>query len=171
MNDVVTCSVCGKVHSLENSELFFRLPDIVYALSEQDRATRCDIGTDVCALDRERLFLRGLLPLPVLGRAKPYNIGVWAEISLETYRRIHELWDDPNQGNEPRLPGSLANNLPLQDTDTQGLRLSIQLTGPKTRPEFYVEVSEHLLYREQMDGINEHRAIEYSDRKRRSSAV
>jgi hypothetical protein len=171
MTDVVTCSVCGKAHPLEASEFVFRLPDIIHALSEEERASRCDISADMCALDRERIFVRGLLPLPVSGRRQPYNLGVWAEISMDSFRCIYERWGDPDQANEPRLPGKLANSLPLQEQNTLGLQLSIQLTGPKTRPEFYVQVLNHSLYREQTHGIDEHRAIEYSDRKRHSTAV
>ena len=171
MADLVTCSVCGKAHALENSELVFRLPDIIHALSDEERSTRCDISTDMCRLDRERFFLRGLLPLPVSGRPQPYRLGVWAEISLDTFRRIYERWDDADQAEEPPLPATLANSLPLHDADTLGLRISVQLTGPRTRPDFFVEAHEHSLYLEQAQGIDEHRAIEYSDRKRNSSAV
>lgn len=171
MTDVVTCSVCGKAHPLEASEFVLRLPDIIHSLSEEGRASRCDISADVCVLDRERFFVRGLLPLPVSGRMQPYNLGVWAEISSDSFRRIYERWSDPGQANEPRLPGTLANSLPLQEEDTLGLQLSIQLTGPKTRPKFYVQVPNHSLYSEQTQGIDEHRAIEYSDRKRHSTAV
>jgi hypothetical protein len=167
MTREVACSVCGNVHPVELSELVFRLPDVIHALPEDERTARCDIGSDVCALDRERFFLRGLLPIPVLGRPNPYNAGVWAEISLDTYKRIYERWDDADQGQEPRLPGTLANSLPLQDQQTLGLAISIQLIGPKHRPQFYVEVRGHSLYREQTQGVDEHRAIEYSDRERR----
>jgi hypothetical protein len=97
MTETATCSVCGKVHPIEDSELVFGLPDVIYALAEDERKTRCNISPDVCGLDRERLFLRGLLPLPVSGRSKAYNIGIWAEISAETYRRVYERWGDPHR--------------------------------------------------------------------------
>jgi hypothetical protein len=71
MTETVACSVCGKVHPIDDIELVFELPDVIYALSEGERATRCDITADVCALDRERFFLRGLLPIPISGRATP----------------------------------------------------------------------------------------------------
>ena len=156
---------------MASSELVFRLPDVIHALSDEERGTRCDISTDMCALDRERFFLRGLLPLPVSGRTEPYRLGVWAEISLDTFQRIYERWDDADQAEEPPHPATLANSLPLHQVDTLGLRVSIHLTGPKTRPDFHVETREHSLYLEQAQGIDEHRAIEYSDRKRNSSAV
>ena len=170
MPDQVTCSTCGKVHSLAGSELTFGLPDAIFALPENERSERCHIGEDVCALDRERFFLRGLLPMPVEGRTQVYRVGVWAEISVEVYRRIHELWSDPAQSDEPRLPGILANHVPLNEPESAGLPVSIQLTGPKTRPEFRVENVDHPLHAEQTQGIDEHRALEYSDRARHTSS-
>jgi hypothetical protein len=104
--------------------------------------------------------------MPVQGRAEAYRLGVWAEISVDVYRRIHELWKDPAQSDAPRMPGILANHLPLNDQETAGMSISIQLTGPKTRPEFYVQSPEHPLHAEQTQGIDEHRALEYSDRTR-----
>ena len=162
MTETVACSVCGKVHRIEDSELVFKLPDIIHGLPRDERDKRCDISPDVCALDRERFFLRGLLPIPVSGRSQPYNVGVWAEISLETYRRIYERWDDPDQRDEPRLPGTLANNVPLHGMETLGVDISIQLIGQRSRPAFYVEMDGHPLKREQVQGVDEHRAIQYS---------
>ena len=170
MTDEVTCSQCGKVHPLADSELGFGLPDAIFALSKEDRSKRCRIQTDVCVLDRERFFLRGLLPLPVTGRAQDYRIGVWAEIAGDVYRRIHALWSDPTQADEPRLPGILASHLPMNVKESAGLPVWIHLTGPKTRPEFYMRSVHHPLYVEQTHGIDEHRALEYSDRTRHTSS-
>jgi hypothetical protein len=169
MSKEVRCSTCGKIHSLESSELVFELPDVIFALTEEVRAQRCDLSADYCALDRERFFLRGLLPFPVKGRSIAYRIGVWAEISLSDFKRVYDRWGDPDQFNEPRIPGVLANNLPLQKRDTLGLAVSIQLTGPKTRPEYFVQDLEHELHTEQQLGIDQHRALEYSDRGLHSS--
>ena len=170
MNGTVECATCGKVHPLNESELTFKLPDVIFALSSEERAARCDIDPDVCALDRKIFFVRGLLPLAVANRERSYNIGVWAEVSEDTFGRIYQLWDDPNQETEPRMPGALANKLPFHP-DTLGLSISIQLTGPTSRPEFYVNAVAHSLYAEQSQGISEHRAIEYSDREARNNAV
>lgn len=166
MTDLVKCSVCGKTHSLENSELAFGLPDEIYELTEAERTARCDINSDICAIERKRFVIRGLLPLRVKGRRRKYCIGVWSEISEGAFSRIYSLWSDPNQVNEPRLSGSLANRLPLHRKNSIGLPIAIQLTGPKSRPEFYLEPADHPLYVEQANGIDGHRAVEYSDRKR-----
>ena len=163
MSKEVLCSQCGQRHSLESTELVFNWPDEIFSLTEEERAQRCTLGAELCALDRERFFLRGLLALPVKGRSVPYRIGVWAEITLMTYQRIYELWSDPDQSNEPRLAATLANRIPLHQSDSRGLAISIQLTGPTTRPEYVIDAVDHTLYGEQHDGIDEHRALEYSD--------
>jgi len=166
MSKEAICSKCGQRHSLESSELVFKRPDDIFSLSEEERAQRCDLGGELCALDRERFFLRGLLPLPVNGRSDPFRIGVWAEITLPVYQRIYDLWSDPNQARESRMAATLANPVPLQTSNTLGLAISIQLTGPRTRPDYFIEAVDHPLYAEQQAGIDEHRALEYSDRAR-----
>jgi hypothetical protein len=162
MDGTVTCSVCGRVHARAESELIFKRPDAVHALSIEEREKRCQLTTDIAILDKQRFFLRGLLSVPVIGRSRLYNMGVWSELSEHDFARVYELWTDPDQASEPRLPASLANRLPLVE-NTLGIGIQIQLTGPKTRPQFYVTETDHLLYREQTNGIDEHRALEYTD--------
>lgn len=171
MTAEIKCSKCGKVHSLSESELTFSLPDDVFALSEKEREARGKVSEDVVILDEERIFVRGLLPLKVEGRAHVYNLGVWAAVPFSTFKRIYEFWDEAEQFKEPRMPGQLANKLPFH-SDTVGLALQVQLMGKKSRPEFHIEPVEHSLYMEQSQGIDEHRALEYSDPvARRQSAV
>jgi hypothetical protein len=165
MDDVIKCAVCGRLHSRTESELFFQRPEIVHALPNAERQRRCFQNSDICVLDDQRFFIKGLLPLPVTGRIKPYCIGVWAEVEQDVFKRIRDLWTEPSQASEPRLPASLANRLPLQP-DTLGLKVAVQLTGSTTRPEYYLEPMEHPLYGEQTRGIDEHRALEYGETTR-----
>jgi hypothetical protein len=162
MNDTSPCSVCGRAHSKSESELSFKRPDVINGLSERDRELRCKFTDETWILDDERLFLRGLLPLPVHGRSRRYCIGVWAEVSREAFARIRVLWSDPAQSEEPRMPGILANDLPLVPSSL-GLPVAIQLTGPKTRPEYFLASTEHPFYSEQVMGIDAHRALEYTE--------
>lgn len=162
MTSQVACATCGQVHPLDKSELTFKLPDEVFGLSDSEREQRCKTSSDIVRLDGERFFVRGILPLKVVGRELPYNLGVWVEVLPETFGRIYDRWDDEDQAQEPRLPGLLANSVPFHPS-TIGLPVAIQLTGPKSRPEFYIAPVEHTLYGEQVRGIDEHRSIEYSD--------
>jgi hypothetical protein len=170
MNDTVVCSVCGQTHRKSESELFFQRPDVIQALAGNDREKRCKSTSDAWMLDGERFFLRGLLPLPIRGESRRYCIGVWAEVSRDVFARVNELWTEPVQSAEPRMPALLANALPL-GPGSLGLFVVIQLTGPKTRPEYYLEATEHPLYSEQARGIDSHRALEYTDSTARGSAV
>jgi hypothetical protein len=170
MSGNIACVTCGRFHPMTQSELTFGLPDVVFAMSEEERDARCELSADIVALDRDRFFIRGLLPLEVTTRGRPYNLGVWAEVSPSTFGRVYELWSEPNQEREPRMPGKLANNIPFHP-DACNLAVGIQLTGPSSRPEFYLEAAEHTLYGEQSHGIDEHRAIEYSDPAARKAAV
>jgi hypothetical protein len=169
MSNTVTCATCGKEHPREEIELVFALPQPIFELDEDQRAKRCDIDADMCAIDRSRFFLRGLLPIPVQGREVPYRIGLWAELDEPTFGHIYQLWDDPTQVDEPLLPAVLANDVPLVPS-TMGVEIDIRLTGPTTRPDFFLRSTLHPLAIEQHRGVDAHRALEYSDRESRLSA-
>jgi len=162
MSNTITCDTCGKEHPREEIELVLVLPQPIFELDEDQRAKRCDIGTDMCAIDRSRFFLRGLLPIPVRGRKIPYRIGLWAELDEPTFGRIYRLWEDPSQINEPLLPAILANDVPLVPS-TMGIEIDIRLTGPTTRPDFFLRNTAHPLAIEQHRGVDAHRTLEYAD--------
>jgi len=163
MADSVICDTCGKAHPREEIELVLVLPQPIFELSDDERAKRCDISGDMCAIDRTRFFIRGLLPIPVRGSGVPYRIGLWAEVDEPTFGRIYTLWEDPSQVDEPLLSAVLANDVPLVPS-TIGLVIDIRLTGPATRPDFYMRDTPHPLAVEQRRGVNAHRALEYGNR-------
>ena len=162
MSNIITCDTCGKEHPREEIELVLVLPQPIFELNEEQRVKRCNIGTDVCAIDRSRFFLRGLLPIPVRGRAIPYRIGLWAELDEPTFGRIYLLWKDPSQVNEPLLSAILANDVPLVPS-TMGIEIDIRLTGPTTRPDFFLRDTPHPLAIEQHRGVDAHRVLEYGN--------
>jgi hypothetical protein len=170
VQELVVCSSCGRAHPKFETELGFHRPDPVNGLSELERNERCRFSSDAYVLDEKRFFVRGVLPLPVVGRSAPYNLGVWAELSKEAFGRIYDLWTDPAQASEPPFAATLANSIPL-GVKGVGLMVRIQLTGPTTRPTFTVVESQHPLYLEQARGIDEHRALEYSECASSGSAV
>src|SRR5271166_4463662 len=163
MTETIICDTCGKAHPREEIELALALPQPIFELSDDERAKRCNLGGDMCAIDRNRFFIRGLLPIPVHGRNIPYRIGLWAEVDEPTFGRIYKLWDDPTQINEPLMPAILANDVPLVPS-TMGIEIDIRLTGPSTRPDSYLRGSNHRLALEQRNGVNSHRALEYGNR-------
>jgi hypothetical protein len=170
MTDEVICESCGKAHPRGDIELTFQYPDEIFELSDTAKEARCKLNGDIVILDDSRFFIRGLLPLDVSHRTQPYCLGIWAEVTEQVFARISELWDDPRQEQEPPMPGMLANTVPFHER-TAGLALTIELTGTKTRPQFFLDPIDHSLYIEQLVGIDEHRAFQYSDRTSRKAAA
>ena len=165
----VICAVCGKRHPFAESELFFQRPDPIWEMSQSQRTKRCKESDVLCllrgvGLKRDRHFVRAVMPLPVVGRPTPYRIGVWVETAKKDFFRILDLWSAETQHQEPPFKGKLANQFPVNER-TLGLKVDLQLAGPKERPAVLVPKSDHYLYREQSEGITPHRAYEYTPGK------
>jgi hypothetical protein len=161
MTEMVKCAQCGKEHPRSMLERSFKRPDVVHAMPKDERKANVHETDDQCRIKNERFFVRGVIPLTVAGRDRAYAIGAWVEIDETVYRRIAELWDDPNQATEPPFPATIANSI-RSLPETLGLPVSLKLTGPTTRPHILVPPCKHPLHREQCAGITEHRAHEYS---------
>jgi hypothetical protein len=155
------CAQCGKEHPVSEMELTFRRPDAVAALDERERESRVQESRNFCVMDGERFFVRVLLPLPVHGRAIPYNIGLWAEVDKRSFERVYELWEETDRGNEPPMHARLANEVPFSD-NSLGMQAELHLIGGDSRPCVYLRPSEHPLFGEQQSGVFEHRIHEYT---------
>jgi len=155
------CSKCGKEHPLEELELTFRRPDHAASLSTDDRARLVRENSDLCVIEGKQFFVRALLPLPVESREAPYCIGLWVEVTQAAFERVYDLWDSDEQLHEPPFAVRIANEIPTPG-GSLGLHAELRLTGPTTRPEVFLQPSQHQLYIEQARGIDGHRAFEYS---------
>jgi hypothetical protein len=159
----VICKTCGKAHPMENVELTYGLPDEIFGLTDESRNERAKTSPDICMLDGSRMFIRGVIPLPVEGRVKSYAIGAWAELSSDDFQRIYDLWDEPDQASSAPFPGTLANEI-YNCPGSLGIAVEIRLTGPKSRPDIFVVDQGSILVRKQTQGISEHEAGEYTER-------
>lgn len=155
------CPECGSERSPEDMELTFRRPDGVAILSDEERKSRVQENNDLCVFDGKRFFVPVLLPLSVVERDQPYNIGILVEVSQQTFERVYELWDEESQTNEPAFQSEIANSIRIR-TETCGLHGLLSLTGPTTRPDVTLQPVPHALFGEQSRGISAHRAAQYS---------
>jgi hypothetical protein len=108
----VRCRSCDELHDLSDMHIGYERPDAWYAVRPDEREERWEISPDFAALDGERFFLRGLLPIPVHGEAHEYAWGVWAAVDEAHFRRYDERSRDPDRYLEPPFPGRIANQLP-----------------------------------------------------------
>ena len=155
------CSVCGEQHPAGAMELSYRRPDETAALSDQERSQFVQENADLSVLKGERFFIRAVLPLPVESRTRPYNVGLWVEVSRTAFERIYALWDEPSQVAEPPFEARVANDLPFMQS-TLGTPAHLRLSGPTSRPEVFVSPLHEALYEAQVKGITQHRASEYT---------
>ena len=145
------CSSCGKIHD-ELPDIGYREPYYTFGLPTAEKARRVRLSTDLCALDEEHYFVRGLLQLPIQGSSETLGFGVWSSLSKANFSRYREHYDEDLSNWEPMF-GWLSNQLPVFP-DTLSLPLRVQTQGKGTRPFFMLENEDHELVRAQRDGIS-----------------
>jgi hypothetical protein len=160
--ELVMCSCCGKMVPASNVELSYLKPDDIASMDEDEIEEKCKYTNDYFVCEDEYFYIRCVLPLPVQEAGRDYCIGVWVQVSPNSFNRIWELWDDPAQSNEPPLRGLLANSVHLS-TGAKNAEVKVRLTGITSRPSVIVVDENCSLYQEQQCGITIHRANEYSD--------
>ena len=166
------CGCCNKLVKLGDGEPFSRLPDAVFAVPKSERFQRVRDSADYCRIakedawglgDNDRFFVRAVVPFEVHGVETPFRWGVWVELSVQDFRRVSDLHDDPDQASTPAFAAKLANDLVGYD-DTLDLPCSLQLTGLRTRPAVvFDEDVQHPFAVEQRAGVSPHRIGEWME--------
>ena len=121
------------------------------------------ITPDQCVIDDRDFYLRGRIPVPIVGHDTPFVWGVWAEVGPKSFLRANELWNVPGRESEVPFPGWLDTELLLYG-DTVNLLLSVQTQVVGRRPHFIVTNPDHPLALEQRNGITMRRVKEIAER-------
>lgn len=160
------CRDCGEEHDLQDLEPSYGVPDEVFALSEQERAERVEMGRNFCELrgegaEHSRWFLRALVPFAVEGRTDALRWGIWVELAAPAFSEIQELWDDAAQLERGPWPATLANAAATYPS-TLGLVGSLRFTDLKRVPEFSPDPEQaHPFVEEWKSGVSEQRVLEW----------
>ena len=155
-----TCDVCGEKHAGETRDIRMGLPQPIFLLDEAERESRSVVGDDSAVLHGEkgdRVFVRGLLELPIAGEEGYFGYGAWIEVTELDFAALGELWEDEDGWRSDPVAGTLANELSPY-AFTEGLRLQIRLREVDLLPLVELEDGEHELVRAQRYGISPHRA-------------
>ena len=91
------CQTCGEIHK-GMPGFGADAPLSYYAIPEAERASRCELSSDECVIDRASFFIRGCLEIPVLGADEPLIWGVWISLSEQSFNRYHETYESPVAG-------------------------------------------------------------------------
>jgi len=160
------CSTCGEEHAL--LEPAFTRPDVIFAMSAEQKKGRVLERDDICGLRGEegspgRYFVRCRLPVRLLDAPETSGWGVWAEVSEEDATTIWNAWDDPEQDRVPPMQARVANRIPGYP-DTIDLPVLLKLTGPKSRPQLLLSPeSLHPFATECLAGVCVHRVKDWLD--------
>ena len=160
------CSTCGEEHEL--LEPSFSRPDVIFAMSAEQKKGRVMESNDICALRGEGggadwYFVRCTLSVELLDAPGKTGWGLWVEVSEEDSVVIWNAWDDPEQSAIPPMQARVANRIPGYP-DTIDLPVLLRLTGPKSRPALSVAPgSLHPFARECLAGVCTHRVKEWLD--------
>ena len=160
--ELIKCPCCDKMVPANSMELTCIKPDAIASMDEDEIEETCKYNDDIYICEEKYFYVRCVLPLPVHDKGENYNLGVWAQVSENSYNHIYEMWDIKDQTNEKPLKGLLANDVPLT-VGSEDAEISVQLIGSTSRPVITVTDKNCSLYQEQTCGITIHRANEYSE--------
>lgn len=155
MGERFTCSICGEEHQGPVTDWAYKLPDVVWAIPEDERAEKARFNSDLCQFG-ERYFIRCVLDVPFTNATGSFGWGAWAEVDSFTFERYLVVYDEDGSS-EPVRAGVLANDLPAYP-GSLGTPVNIQFQDATKRPSLYLnEEDGSRLALEQRAGIGEAR--------------
>jgi hypothetical protein len=155
------CAVCHQRHDLPLS-YSYKAPPAVASIPEIELDQRVQFTLYQCVVDERDFYLRGRIPVPMIGRQEPFIWGVWAQVSPEDFLAINERWKMEGREADPPYRGVLHSPLPIYG-DTLNLELRIHTQAVGRRPHFHIVDTAHPLGREQQEGMTMERAREIAE--------
>ncbi len=111
---------------------------------------------DICILDSEHYFIRGLIELPIVGTNETFKWGVWGSLKRENFETLLEMNEDPERVNLPPMFSWLSNSID-EYPETLNLKMYAHVQEPGLRPMFELEPTDHPLSLEYYHGITPER--------------
>jgi len=139
-----------------------KAPSAVAAIPEAELDRRIVFTLDQCAIDHKAFYIRGRIPIPVIGGDEPFIWGVWAQVGEPDFARANRMWRVEGREGEPPFVGWLNTPIPIYpSTLNLELRVLTQVVG--RRPHFELTDASHPLAIEQRNGITMDRVREIGE--------
>jgi hypothetical protein len=130
-----------------------------YEVPADERAVRCDLGSDDCVIDEKYFFVRGCIEIPVHGEREPFSWGVWVSLSQASHLEWLKYFGETKRSHVGPFLGWL--NAWLKPyPDTINLKTRVHLRDEGIRPSIELEPTGHPLAIEQRNGISADRVAE-----------
>ena len=141
------CAVCGEEHG--------ELPDIgsgapYHWRDELDDADDSLLTEDLCIVDGEDYFIRGIIEIPLTDRDDVFGWGVWVSQKKENFETYREHYDTDSIG---PFFGWLATEIDYFEETTLNLPTTVKFVGGGTRPRIFLNECDHQLRIDQRTGI------------------
>jgi len=145
------CGVCGEWHE-GLPDLGFDAPLHYHQLSDEERDTVATKSSDLCTINDEDFFVRGVIEIPIQGRDDCFGIGAWVSLKEENFGRYVELYDAEDPSGEGPYFGWFCNRI-AGYRETISLKTHLHLRPAPARPSIELEPTDHPLAVQQRDGI------------------
>ena len=118
------------------------------------------LSDDFCVTRDEHFFVRCVLELPIRGAGgERFGFGVWSSLARHSFKLYVESFDDQARGELGPWFGWFSNRLNGYE-NTLHLKCMVHPRAERQRPLIEIEPTDHLLSREQREGITLDRLLE-----------
>ncbi len=114
------------------------------------------LDDDLCIVDGEYYFVRGLIYLPIIGTGEYFRWGVWGSLSKENFIKLVSSFDDADRAKFEPMFSWLSSQLDEYE-DTLNLKMYAHIDDPGIRPSFELEPTDHQLSLEYHHGVSSER--------------
>jgi hypothetical protein len=144
------CKCCGAEHD-GLPDVSFDRPLYAAQVPENERASRLQLNSDLCIVDDEHYFIRGIVEIPVHDHSDYFGIGVWVSLKPENFKIYLENFDSPEIG---PFFGWLSNDFEFEGERTLNLATMAHFRGDGLRPRIELDTTDHPMAVAQREGIS-----------------
>jgi hypothetical protein len=122
-------------------------------VSESEFNERVVLTEDTCVVDGRHFLKRGHEEIPVLDGDGFFAWSVWCSLSEDSFRHALKRWRAEGRENDAPYFGWLMTSLSAVYPETLNLKANVQSRQAGLVPLVILEPTDHLLSREQHEGI------------------
>jgi hypothetical protein len=153
---IIECSTCDEIHE-GLPDIGADYPDPYFDVPEEERNGRVFVTSDLCSIDDEHFFIRGVISIHVHDQDNDFGFGVWVSQKKENFQTYVDNFESADIG---PFFGWLSTTLSCYPEDTFCLKTMAHFRDAKQRPSIELEPSDHQLSLDQQNGISLERAWE-----------
>ncbi|MEM0966972.1 MAG: DUF2199 domain-containing protein [Verrucomicrobiota bacterium] len=137
------------------SETHDELPDIgsdapYYWCKEAEASDSSSLTEDLCIIEGEEFFVRGVVEIPIQGTDDYFGWGVWVSLKKENFEIYRDNYDSSKIG---PFFGWFATEIDYFSVSTINLQTTVKFVGGGTRPRIFINECDHKIRKDQRSGI------------------